>query len=86
MKLRYIIAIMAAALAVSYHHQDTRLAVLVIFGTCILYSLRCIDHQLGDMKGRIHALSNPSHVSSRDIEARRSGSSLPLLLRLEDRH
>jgi hypothetical protein len=67
MKLRYIIAIMAAALAVSYHRQDTRLAVLVIFCTCILYSLRCIDYQLGDMKGRIHALSNPSHLSSRDI-------------------
>src|SRR3569832_78464 len=49
MKLRYIIAIMAAALAVSYHHQDTRLAGLVIFCTCILYSLRCIDYQLGDM-------------------------------------
>lgn len=67
MKLRYIVAIAAAALAVSYHHQDARFAVLAIFCTCILYSLRRIDYQLGDVKGRINVLSNPSQVSARDI-------------------
>jgi len=74
MKLRYIIAVTAAALAVSYDYQDTRFAVLAIFGASILYALRGIDYQLGDMKGRIKMLSDPSPNSARDILLRATTS------------
>lgn len=59
MKLRYILLIGFVGLLDVYVFRSSMDMHLIVlgFGCCVLYALRCIEYQIGDLKGRLHAPS-----------------------------
>lgn len=53
MKLRYTLVLGLLGLISSYLLRDPVFAFVTIFGGCVLFSLRSIEYQLGDLKGKI---------------------------------
>jgi hypothetical protein len=50
MKLKYTLLICAFGLIAAAYLRDVQLAFFVLFGFCVLYSMRCIELQIGDLK------------------------------------
>jgi len=57
MKLRFTLLVVLVGIAAAYYYRDPYLLLYTAFGFCILYSMRCIEYQIGDLKGRIVARS-----------------------------
>jgi hypothetical protein len=64
MKLRYILLVGLLASIPAILSRDLFLLYVVIFGCSILFSLRCIDIQIGQIKGAIP--TTPEPVSETD--------------------
>ncbi len=55
MKLRYTLLIGSLALVDAYSFHSSIDIRFIIIGCCVLFALRCIEHQLEDLKGRLHS-------------------------------
>ena len=53
MPFRYTLVAGAAGLFSAWWLSSSAGGFIAVFGCCVLYALRCIEHQLGDLKGRI---------------------------------
>ena len=53
MRLRFTLFMATAGLLAAGYFHDVYLLFITAFGSGILYSMRCIEYQIGDLKGRI---------------------------------
>jgi hypothetical protein len=66
MRLRYLLLAGTLGLLGALHFSDVALSYITIIGCSIIYSLRRIDYQIGDLKGHIVS-DRSSRSSARDL-------------------
>lgn len=67
MRLRYILVLGMAGLFIAWKTRDPMSGTIVLFGSIILYWLRCIEYQIGDLKGRVNSAPSNRRISDREL-------------------
>lgn len=60
MKLRHTVLLGILGFSGAWHFDSLTFAYITALGCALLYSLRCIEYQLGDLKGRIAPKKQPT--------------------------
>src|ERR1700760_3141712 len=67
MRLRYILALVMAGLCIAWMTGDPMSGTIALFGSIILYWLRCIEYQIGDLKGRVNPAPSNRRISDQEL-------------------